>query len=112
MSIARSDPPRIVAGDLLEQFTALAAEAPADATLIVFHSAVLTYLPVGAREAFADLALATRGHWISQEAPGVVARAETSATVPGASFVMALDGVPVAVTAPHGGSIRWLPATS
>ncbi len=109
VAIARTDPPRIVAGDLLGEFAALAAQAPADATLVVFHSAVLTYVPVEIREAFADLALATRGHWLSQEAPHVVARATPAdETVARNNFVMACDAVPVAVTAPHGGAIRWL----
>ena len=44
VAIARQDPPLLVAGDLNEQFLDLAALAPADAALVVFHSAVMGYL--------------------------------------------------------------------
>ena len=44
IAVARADPPRIVAGDLLSSLPALAAEAPPDATLVVFHTAVLAYV--------------------------------------------------------------------
>ena len=44
LDVARRDPPRIVRGDLLEALPTVAAEAPPDATLVVFHSAVLAYL--------------------------------------------------------------------
>ncbi len=40
--IARREPPRIVEGNLLDELLPLAEEAPVDATLVVFHSAVLT----------------------------------------------------------------------
>ena len=38
---AKSDPPCIVAGDLLSSLAAVAKDAPSDATLVVFHTAVL-----------------------------------------------------------------------
>src|SRR5580658_4347102 len=44
IQVARTDPPRIVAGDLLTSLPSLAAEAPKDATLVVFHTAVLAYV--------------------------------------------------------------------
>jgi hypothetical protein len=42
--IVRAHPPTIRRGDLLAELPALAAQAPASATLVVFHSAVLVYL--------------------------------------------------------------------
>lgn len=43
--VARAVPPRIVRGDLMQGLAALAAEAPRDMTLVVFHTAVLAYVP-------------------------------------------------------------------
>src|SRR4029453_559633 len=40
-AIVAADPPRIVAGDLNARLQVLAAAAPDDATLVVFHTAVL-----------------------------------------------------------------------
>src|SRR5207248_2893039 len=44
IEIARGRKPRVVKGDLLRDLAALAAEAPKDATLVVFHTAVLVYV--------------------------------------------------------------------
>ena len=44
VEIARADPPYLVRGDLLEALPALVDQAPPDATLVVFHSAVIAYL--------------------------------------------------------------------
>lgn len=52
VQIARADPPQIVRGDLNEALPALAASAPADATLVVFHTAVLAYLVEAERKRF------------------------------------------------------------
>ena len=60
------------AGDLLDVLPDLAAEAPADATLVVFHSAVLAYLDAEARSAFVDSVSTLPGHWISNEGAQVL----------------------------------------
>ena len=62
MAVARRDPPRVVQGDLLTDLPAWARQAPRDATLVVFHSAVLAYVADPAlREAVrADRARARR----------------------------------------------------
>ena len=55
LAVARRDPPRVVKGDLRHDLPALAAEAPRDATLVVFHTAVLAYVREAAdRDAFAE----------------------------------------------------------
>ncbi|HVY14663.1 MAG TPA: DUF2332 domain-containing protein, partial [Rhodopila sp.] len=52
--VAQADPPRVERGDLRTGLSALVAQAPKDATLVVFHTAVLAYLPDAAeRQAFA-----------------------------------------------------------
>jgi hypothetical protein len=63
-------------GDLVTDLPALLAEVPRDATLVVFHCAVLCYVGEEARRSFADiLAAASKQRdivWISNEAPRVV----------------------------------------
>ena len=109
--IAMADPPRIVAGDLNERLAALAAEAPADATLVVFHTAVIAYLDVAARAQFAATVRRLPGHWLSAEArsiiPGVDVR--TDVENDGIDFVLAIDGVQRAWAQPHGRALKWVP---
>lgn len=111
IAVARAEPPRLVAGDLSRDLSALAAGAPTDATLVVFHSAVLAYVPPAGRDAFAaaiaDLARVRRVVWLSNEAAGVVP-GTGSVTAPSHSFVLARDGVPVAITGPHGQFYRGI----
>lgn len=112
VAIAREEPPRLVAGDLVEDLPALVAEAPADATLVVFHSAVLTYVAPEGRRRFVDQVADLPGHWISNEGPAVLP--ELAARVPAARedtrhrFLTALDGRPVAWSGPHGQSVELL----
>ncbi|WP_166354783.1 DUF2332 domain-containing protein [Phytoactinopolyspora limicola] len=107
----RSDPPDIRRGDLLTDLPALAAEAPADATLVVFHSAVIAYVDPTARATFESAVRQLPGHWISNESlnvfPHITAQARLPADAAG-SFLLALDGHPVALTEQHGRSITWL----
>jgi hypothetical protein len=108
---ARTDPPRVVAGDLLSALPALAAEAPQDATLVIFHTAVLAYIvdPV-ARDGFARTVRALNAVWISNEAPFVFPDIAAKLTAPGpkGAFLLSVNGVPTAWTDPHGAWIDWL----
>ena len=46
LDVARAERPRVVQGDLTtSDLDELAAEAPRDATLVIFHTAVLYYVP-------------------------------------------------------------------
>jgi hypothetical protein len=113
--IVRQDPPLLIRGDLLTDLPALAAQAPDDATLVVFHSAVLTYVRPEARTAFIDVVHELPGHWVSNEGLQVLPtlRAPELPADQGigpAPFLLALDGVPVALTSPHGQSLTWLAA--
>jgi len=112
IALAQDDPPRVVAGDLNERLGEVAAQAPPDATLVVFHTAVLWYLPKAGRTAFLEQVDRLGGHWLSQEAPEVFAhidsRLHERPPADAASYVLALDHEPVAFTAPHGGWIRRL----
>ena len=51
-AIAAAEPPLLVRGDLVDDLPALAAQAPAGATLVVFHTSVLYQVPAPRREAF------------------------------------------------------------
>jgi hypothetical protein len=110
IDIARRDPPPVFKGDLLTDLEPLIAAAPADATVVVFHTAVLPYVPRRLRAKFVETVTRSRATWISNEAPGVFP--ELSASAPQAPepgrFLLMCDGVPLAWTAPHGQSIDWI----
>lgn len=111
IAAARRDPPRIVAGDLLTALPAVAAEAPKDATLVVFHTAVLAYVADPAdRAGFVRTVQDLGARWISNEAPYVFP--DIAARLAGPArrgpFLLALDGEPAAWTDPHGAWIDWL----
>jgi hypothetical protein len=76
IELARSNPVRVEVGDLNTDVPAILEEAPPDATVVVFHSAVLNYLRPDRRAAFpAMLAELSRRRdivWITNEGPGVV----------------------------------------
>jgi hypothetical protein len=107
IAIARQDPPHLVKGDLLTDLGPLAAQAPPEATLIVFHTSVLGYVEDARRGEFTQQVRELPGHWISNEAPGVM----HDAGVPTAKTVLAFDDQPVAWASPHGQSFGWLTAT-
>lgn len=109
--LVAKDPPAIVRGDLLERLTDVAASSPADATLVVFHSAVLLYLDAGQRRRFADLVgglgdtIGRHVVWLSNETKGTLP--EIDARIPvdletAHRFVQTVDAVPVALAGQHG----------
>ena len=113
--VARSDPPRILAGDLVERLPDVLALVPAGCTPVVFHTAVLIYLPRARRQQFTDLVRSLGVPWIAQEAPGALP--DVAAALPAGEeahgrFLLSRDGAPLAWTAPHGGGIAWLPTSS
>jgi hypothetical protein len=89
----------------------LCREAPKDATLVVFHTAVLAYVASRAqRQAFAERVTSLCPYWISNEPPRVFPeiadRAGITPTL--GQFLMSVNGSPVAWTDPHGGSLEWI----
>ncbi|AGL18748.1 DUF2332 domain-containing protein [Actinoplanes sp. N902-109] len=106
-AVAAADPPYLVRGDLAGDLPALAARAPRDATLVVFHTSVLYQVPPDRRSAF--LALAPRlGRWLSVESPDVVPLPGLPEP-PDATLhnVLALDGTPLAWAKGHGEAMTW-----
>jgi len=115
LDAAATDPPRVVAGDLLTDLPALVAAAPTDAHLVIWHSAVLAYLPPRSRARFVAVIDELRTHrrltWVTNEAPGVIPGTELDRGRV-ARFVLAVDQRPFALAAPHGTSLDWLPAST
>jgi hypothetical protein len=110
ISIARKDPPDVIRGDLLDLTAHVAAEAPADATLVIFHSAVLVYLTPDDRRRFAEIVTAMRAVWLSNEGIGVIDIDEASSPQQDddLSFVLAQGRRPLALADAHGARVRWL----
>jgi hypothetical protein len=116
IDLAATDPPEVHAGDLRTDLTALAAQAPPEATLVVFHTAVLAYLhDPGDRDTFAGAVAELR-----EQRPTVWLANETPARIPGldptkieqhppGDFLLCADARPLARTDPHGTRITWLP---
>jgi len=112
MKVAVATKPRVMKGSLLGgELAALCGEAPKDATLVVFHTAVLAYVAGRAdREAFAARVMSLCRFWIANESPRVfpdIARRTDTIGRPG-DFLLSVNGLPVAWTDPHGGSIEWI----
>jgi hypothetical protein len=111
--IAGTDPPYLVRGDLLEGLPSLLEEAPGEATVVVFHSAVIAYLEPVDRDRFATmmagLVAEGRCHWVSNEGPRVLpGLVPPDVHIPFGRFVLAVDGRPVALTHGHGHELDWL----
>jgi len=114
LTIAAEQRPRIVKGDLLgDDLAKLCGEAPKDATLVVFHTAVLAYVADQAdRRAFAERVTTLCDYWISNETPRAFPEFARRAGMPGAPgrFLLSVNGSPVAWTDPHGAALEWLAA--
>ncbi|MEE6263005.1 DUF2332 domain-containing protein [Plantactinospora sonchi] len=107
-AVAAAEPPLLVRGDLVDDLPALAARAPAGATLVVFHTSVLYQVPEPRRNAFVELVRDLPGHWIANEDPAVL-RYDGLPEPPGSALynVLALDGGPLAWTRGHGQAMAW-----
>jgi hypothetical protein len=111
--IARRDPPRIITGDLRRDVAALAAEAPKNATLVIFHTAVLAYVSDAAeRQAFAQTMRTLGAQWVSNESARLFDGLDLTDRLAG-RFLLTLNGVPKAYTEAHGTALDWIvpPAT-
>lgn len=112
LAIARREPPVLVKGDLLEELPALIEIAAAHGPVVVFHTAVISYLEPPARARFhelmTDLVASGACHWVSNEGPRVLPSITGSLHVPPGRMVMAIDGEPVAFTHGHGAAVGWL----
>jgi hypothetical protein len=108
-AVAASDPPLLVRGDLVDDLPALAARAPVEATLVVFHTSVLYQVSPARRAAFVDVVRALPGHWIANESPRVLGYdGLPDPPWESAYHVLTLDQTPLAWCRPHGQEMIWL----
>jgi hypothetical protein len=111
IKIAAAFKPRVARGDLRHDFMLLLREAPKDATLVIFHTAVLAYVrSVADRQDFARKVRTLCPYWISNEArqifPDIAQRIVEHGTR--GSFLLSANGTPIAWTDPHGASLKWI----
>jgi hypothetical protein len=109
IGVAREDPPPLIEGDLVDMLPLVTAEAPTDATLVVFHSAVLAYLTPERRAQFVEVVATLPCIWISNEAPGTVATLpRTAGDRDDDRFVLGFGpSEVVGYTGPHGQWLEW-----
>jgi hypothetical protein len=121
IELARKSPPVVKKGDLVDDLPAVLAEVPDDAQLVVFHSAVLTYVAPDRRQAFAEILAETSRRrevvWLSNKAqeviPEIAALAPTSDEL---RFLLGRTRVTggrrrdelLALAHPHGAELAWL----
>ena len=105
---ARRDPPVVHRGDLLTDLPALAVQAPAGATLVVYHTSVLTYVAPAERWRFFTAVGDVGAVWLSNEAPGAVPGIPSTAREESAALLVRDGRTPLAHTDPHGTWLRWL----
>lgn len=82
-----------------------------DATLAVFHTAVLAYIADGAeRRTFMDRVMSLCPYWVCNESPGVMPDLSDRPGEPSQAgrFLLSVNGKPVAWTDPHGAAIEWI----
>jgi hypothetical protein len=107
-SIVAAEPPLLVAGDALAQLDALAAQAPADATLVITTPGVLVHIPRADRTALVERIRAMSARWVTIDPPGLLdiwTPAVDVETWPG--FVVALDSEVRASADPLGRHWEW-----
>lgn len=115
LEIAATHRPRVEQGDLRgDGLARLCREAPRDATVVIFHTAVLAYVEGRSeREVFGERAMTLCDYWISNEnprlLPAIASRAGTVAA-PG-RYLLSVNGSPVAWTDPHGAALEWFGAS-
>jgi hypothetical protein len=106
LATAERHPVTVAQGDLVDDLAALVLQAPRDASVVVFHTAVLAYLEPARRREFARLIDELGVRWLSNEAAEVLP-GTTPLRRDDSAFVLALDTEPIALTPPHGAWIEW-----
>ncbi|MBL0885767.1 DUF2332 domain-containing protein [Myceligenerans indicum] len=113
IEIARADPPHLERGDILTDLPLMVADASRHGEVVVFHSAVVAYLPPDDRARFDTMMrrLVADGacRWVSNEGLNVIPSVLDGAPDPAdrKTFALAVDGRAVAWSHPHGRSMHW-----
>jgi hypothetical protein len=103
---ARRDPPAVHRGDLVTDLPALAAQAPPDATLVIYHSSVLYQVDPGRRYQFIGAVRRLGAAWVCSEDPGTLPGLGPL-SLDGLQCVLARDGQAVAYADSHGTWLNW-----
>jgi hypothetical protein len=104
----------IETSDAVDGLEALIDKAPPDMNVVVYHGAVMNYLPQARVEEFVTKIRALPVHWISQEDPHLFADftdGQNNKIQPAdmlGRFALALDSQLLAHTHPHGDDDVWL----
>lgn len=107
VATARRQPPALHKGDLLDDLPRVAAGAPAAATLVIFHSAVLAYVDDSKRRDFATVTADLGAVWLSNEGDQVLPQVTCDGEL--GSFLLVRDGQTLlARTDPHGAWVEWV----
>jgi hypothetical protein len=111
LAVAALAAPRSVAGDLVSDLRTLLDQAPTGATVVVTHSATLTYLDQDERNAFITLLAESGAHRLGAESPRVLPH--LTKQIPddvdiNGRFVVSLDDRALALAQPHGRALTWL----
>lgn len=119
--VVAAEPVDVVRGDLLtglDEAIARARAAAPEATLVVFHSAVIAYLEAEGRQRWPGVVTAVvdrvrdeggRAHWVSNEGSGVLPDVAATARCapPASDFCLALDGQALGWAHGHGRRLTW-----
>jgi len=111
LEVAQQRPVRVDEGNLTTDLDALLDQVPDGTTAVVVHSATLAYVEDDERDHFLAL-LERRGvHRLGAEGPSVLpalaSRLPDGLDTTG-RFLLSLDGRPLALVGPHGGSLDWI----
>lgn len=106
VAVAAAEPPLLVAGDAVDRLASVAAQAPADATLVVTTPGVLAHIPWDGRRRV--IAAARRaGRWVTIDDPGLHDGWNAAIEAWPGGFAVALDGDVVAAADPLGAWLRF-----
>jgi hypothetical protein len=111
LEVAHHSPLQVIQGDLRTDLRALVARMPADATRVVFHTAVLGYLSsADERSAFRQAMKDLEVVWISNEPPALFPNMTQGLSKPWplGLFLLSMNRRPMTWTDPHGASLDWI----
>jgi hypothetical protein len=111
LEVAKQCLPRVVQGDLRTYIRALLALMPKNATRVIFHTAVLSYLSSSSeRSAFAQALSELDVVWIYNESPELFSHVVQGLNEPWPPglFLLSMNRRPIAWTDPHGATLDWI----
>jgi hypothetical protein len=109
LAVASARAPSVRRGDAVDDLAALVAQAPEGATVVVQHSATLSYLSEARREEFVATIAGLGVHRLGAEGGQALPHLRFPAGHGwDGHFVISLDDQALAYADPHGRSLEWL----